>query len=411
MPATKSLAELQTEICRLDDRYRLERIIGAGSYGIVIRARDTKDGNRLVAMKRVNKEIFDEVILAKRILREIKLLAHFNDDNIIGLRNILTPEDPENFEHFYIVMDIMETDLKQVLRSGQELTEAHIQFFIYQALRALHIIHSAGVIHRDITPANILVNTNCDLKICDFGLAKEENDQGEYMTDYVTMRWYRAPELVMEDKDYSVQIDVWGIGCILGELLGSRPLFQGKDRVNQLDKIVDVIGTPSDDDVASVGSSAAQKYLKKKGFRAQPDWRQRYPRASAAALDLLRRMLVFNPNRRITVLQAMCHPFLEQLHDDADDSVSYTLFRFDEHEQKTVLDVKRAIYAESVKFHNEHPASMRATSTYSAFNTTSVAAPSVATEGEGRSAQQTIEKDVPEDAADGNFDRDHASTD
>nr|4QNY_A Chain A, Mitogen activated protein kinase, putative [Leishmania donovani BPK282A1]4QNY_B Chain B, Mitogen activated protein kinase, putative [Leishmania donovani BPK282A1] len=353
MPATKSLAELQAEVCRLDDRYLLERIIGAGSYGVVIRARDTKSDNRLVAMKRVNKEIFEEVILAKRILREIKLLAHFNDDNIIGLRNILTPEDPENFDHFYIVMDIMETDLKQVLRSGQELTEAHIQFFIYQALRALHIIHSAGVIHRDITPANILVNTNCDLKICDFGLAKEENDQGEYMTDYVTMRWYRAPELVMEDKDYSAQIDVWGIGCILGELLGSRPLFQGKDRVNQLDKIVDVIGTPSEEDINSVGSSAAQKYLKKKSHRPQADWRQRYPTASPEALDLLRHMLVFNPKRRITVLQAMRHPFLEQLHDDADDNLSYALFRFDENEQKTIVDVKRAIYEESVKFHNE----------------------------------------------------------
>ncbi|CAG9580718.1 putative mitogen activated protein kinase [Leishmania major strain Friedlin] len=405
MPATKSLAELQAEVRRLDDRYLLERIIGAGSYGVVIRARDTKSDNRLVAMKRVNKEIFEEVILAKRILREIKLLAHFNDDNIIGLRNILTPKDPENFDHFYIVMDIMETDLKQVLRSGQELTEAHIQFFIYQALRALHIIHSAGVIHRDITPANILVNTNCDLKICDFGLAKEENDQGEYMTDYVTMRWYRAPELVMEDKDYSVQIDVWGIGCILGELLGSRPLFQGKDRVNQLDKIVDVIGTPSEEDINSVGSSAAQKYLKKKSHRPQADWRQRYPKASPEALDLLRHMLVFNPKRRITVLQAMRHPFLEQLHDDADDNLSYTLFRFDENEQKTIMDVKRAIYKESVKFHNEHPSSMRATTMYSAFNTPSVAAPSVATEGEGRSAQQTIEKNIPEDVAEGNFDR------
>ncbi|KAG5495109.1 hypothetical protein JKF63_02162 [Porcisia hertigi] len=411
MPATRSLAELQTEISRLDDRYRLECIIGAGSYGIVIRARDTKDNDSLVAMKRVNKEIFDETVLAERILREIKLLAHFNDHNIIGLRNILTPEDPENFEHFYIVMDIMETDLKQVLRSRQELTEAHTQFFIYQALRALHIIHSAGVIHRDITPANILVNTNCDLKICDFGLAKEENNQGEYMTDYVTMRWYRAPELVMEDKDYSAQIDVWGIGCILGELLGSRPLFQGKDRVNQLDKIIEVIGTPSDEDISSVGSCAAQKYLRKKGHRPAVDWRERYPKASAEALDLLRRMLVFNPNQRITVLQAMRHPFLEQLHDDADDEVSYTPFHFDEPEQKTVLDVKRAIYAESVRFHRDHPSSMRATGTHSAFTTTSVAAPSVATEGEGRSAQQTIEKDIPEDAADGNFERDQASSD
>ncbi|CAJ1011717.1 Protein kinase domain/Protein tyrosine kinase, putative [Leishmania naiffi] len=408
MPATKSLAELQAEVCRLDDRYRLERIIGAGSYGIVIRARDIKSDNCLVAIKRVNKEIFDEVVLAKRILREIKLLAHFNDDNIIGLRNILTPEDPENFEHFYIVMDIMETDLKQVLRSGQELTEAHIQFFIYQVLRALHIIHSAGVIHRDITPANILVNTNCDLKICDFGLAKEENDQGEYMTDYVTMRWYRAPELVMEGKDYSVQIDVWGIGCILGELLGSRPLFQGKDRVNQLDKIVDLIGTPSDEDISSVGSAAAQKYLKKKGHRPRPDWRQRYPNASVEALDLLRRMLVFNPKQRITVLQAMRHPFLNQLHDDADDSITYTPFHFDEQKQKTVLDVKRAIYEESVKFHKAHQSSMQTTSMNNTFNSISMPAPSVATEGEGRSAQQTIEKDIPENTTDGNFDRDQA---
>ncbi|CAJ1033481.1 Protein kinase domain/Protein tyrosine kinase/Lipopolysaccharide kinase (Kdo/WaaP) family, putative [Leishmania lindenbergi] len=407
MPATKSLAELQAEVCRLDDRYRLERIIGAGSYGIVIRARDIKSDNCLVAIKRVNKEIFDEVVLAKRILREIKLLAHFNDDNIIGLRNILTPEDPENFEHFYIVMDIMETDLKQVLRSGQELTEAHIQFFIYQVLRALHIIHSAGVIHRDITPANILVNTNCDLKICDFGLAKEENDQGEYMTDYVTMRWYRAPELVMEGKDYSVQIDVWGIGCILGELLGSRPLFQGKDRVNQLDKIVDLIGTPSDEDISSVGSAAAQKYLKKKGYRPRPDWRQRYPNASVEALDLLRRMLVFNPKQRITVLQAMRHPFLDQLHDDADDNITYTPFHFDEQKQKTVLDVKRAIYEESVKFHKVHPSSMQTTSMNNTFNSISMPAPSVATEGEGRSAQQTIEG-IPESTTDGNFDRDQA---
>lgn len=391
---SKSLAELQTEIAQLDDRYVLERIIGAGSYGMVIRARDVRDHNNLVAIKRVNKEIFDEVILAKRILREIKLLAHFNDDNIIGLRDVLTPRDPERFEHFYIVMDIMETDLKQVLRSGQLLTEAHIQFFIYQALRALHIIHSAGVIHRDITPANILVNTNCDLKICDFGLAKEENDQGEYMTDYVTMRWYRAPELVMEDKNYSAQIDVWGIGCILGELLGSRPLFQGKDRVNQLDKIIDVIGTPSDADITAIGSSAAQKYLRKKAVRPPPDWRKRYPGASPEALDLLTKMLVFNPNKRITVLQAMRHPFLESLHDEADDSVKYRLFSFDEQAQKTVQDVKRAIYNESVRFHQERAAALRGCTSGNV--TSNNAAPSVTTDGEGRSAQQTIEKDVTE---------------
>ncbi|EPY28603.1 extracellular signal-regulated kinase 1/2 [Strigomonas culicis] len=438
--ATMSLADFQREIDGLaPGRYTLERTIGAGSYGVVIRAVDRQDGNSLVAIKRVNKEIFDEVILAKRILREIKLLAHFDDENIIGLKNVLTPQNEDHFEHFYIIMNIMETDLRQVLRSGQQLTEAHIQFFLYQALRALHIIHSAGVIHRDITPANILVNTNCDLKICDFGLAKEESDQGEYMTDYVTMRWYRAPELVMEDKKYSTQIDVWGLGCILGELLGSRPLFQGKDRVNQLDKIVDIIGTPSEADIDAVGSAAAQKYIKKKGMRPPPDWRARYPNASHAALDLLARMLVFNPNKRITVLEAMRHPFLADLHDTADDHIHYKLFAFNENEHKNIKDVKRAIYVESIRFHQQGPAggevvSSAVTAAPSVACSVSPAQPSpqpsnpsspqptaatannnnnsnnnqplsVTARGDGRSAQQTIEKDVPENENDKNFDR------
>lgn len=354
--SSRSVTELQDEINNLDPRYQIEKIIGAGSYGMVLRARDVKDNNCLVAIKRVNKEIFDEVILAKRILREIKLLAHFHDDNIIGLRNILTPKT-QDFDSFFIVMDIMETDLKQVLRSGQKLTDAHIQFFVYQALRALRVIHSAGVIHRDITPANILVNTNCDLKICDFGLAKEESDEGEDMTDYVTMRWYRAPELVMEHRNYTTQIDVWGIGCILGELLGSRPLCQGKDRVNQLDKIVEVIGTPTEEDINSVGSAAAQKYLKKKSSRPPTDWAAKYPHASQDSINLLKRMLAFHPDKRISVEEAMRHPYLSSLHDDADEHIKIELFTFDENEQKTIGDVKRAIYQESVNFHQAHPTS------------------------------------------------------
>ncbi|CUG87747.1 mitogen-activated protein kinase, putative [Bodo saltans] len=353
---TRSVAELQEEINGLDPRYQIEKIIGAGSYGMVLRARDTKDHNCLVAIKRVNKEIFEEVILAKRILREIKLLAHFHDDNIIGLRNILTPKT-EDFDSFFIVMDIMETDLKQVLRSGQKLTDAHIQFFVYQALRALRVIHSAGVIHRDITPANILVNTNCDLKICDFGLAKEESDEGEDMTDYVTMRWYRAPELVMEHRNYTTQIDVWGIGCILGELLGSRPLCQGKDRVNQLDKIIEVIGTPTEDDINSVGSQAAQKYLKKKSARAPTDWSAKYPNASPESIDLLKKMLHFHPDKRASVEEAMRHPYLSSLHDEADEGIKSDLFTFDENEQKTIGDVKRAIFQESINFHKANPTS------------------------------------------------------
>ncbi|KEG10583.1 mitogen activated protein kinase [Trypanosoma grayi] len=402
--SVRNLSELQREVSQLDSRYTLEKVIGAGSYGMVIRARDMLNNNELVAIKRVNKEIFEEMILTKRILREIKLLGHFNDENIIGLRNILTPLDRDSYDHLYIVMEIMETDLKQVLRTGQVLTEAHIQFFIYQILHALKVIHAAGVIHRDITPANILVNQNCDLKLCDFGLAKEENDQGEYMTDYVTMRWYRAPELVMEDRNYSAQIDVWGVGSILGELLGSRPLFQGKDRVNQLDKIIEVIGTPSEEDINSVGSLAAQKYLKKKSTRAPPDWRAKYPKASDDALDLLQRMLVFHPDKRITVDQALRHPFLADLYDERDENLSIALFSFDEQEQKSVQDVKRAVYDESVRFHSEYPATAPHNQQVQQGCTGGSSLPSMDITGEGRSAQQTIEKDESIEANNGCFD-------
>ena len=382
-----SVADLQAEINDLDPRYQIEKVIGQGSYGVVMRGRDTLDGNKLVAIKRVNKEIFDETILAKRILREIKLLAHFQDDNIIGLRNILTPKTPD-FQSFFIVMDIMDTDLKAVLRSGQKLSEAHIQFFIYQALRALKVIHFAGVVHRDITPANILVNTNCDLKICDFGLAKEECDEGEDMTDYVTMRWYRAPELVMEDKSYSGKIDVWGIGLIMGELFGSKPLCQGRDRVNQLDKIIDVVGKPPESEIRSLGSAAAQKYLLKKSERPPLDVKAKYPGVSDLGLDLLRKMMQFHPDKRISVDDAMRHPYLAALYDEADEKVDVEKFDFEsECALQSVKSVKQAIYEASLKFHNRHPATAPA-----ARNHTGASIKPVAADGGGRANQRTMEK-------------------
>jgi mitogen-activated protein kinase 1/3 len=355
MPApTRSIEELQVEVSALDPRYKLEKILGSGSYGVVARARDTADNNKLVAIKRVNKEIFEETILAKRILREIKLLIHFRDDNIVRIRNLLTPKSA-NFDSFFIVMDLMDTDVKQVLRSGQKLTDAHIQFFLYQALRGLRVIHTCGVIHRDITPANILVNTNCDLKMCDFGLAKEESEEGEDMTDYVTMRWYRAPELVMEHKAYNGQIDMWGLGLIFGEFLGTKPMCQGKDRVNQLDKIIDVTGTPCEADIASLGSAAAQKYLRKKTQRPPMNLKEKFPNASADALDLLSKMLQFHPDKRISVAAAMKHPYLAPLYDEADEKVNLPPFTFDENKHRSALEVKKAIMEESIQFHRQHP--------------------------------------------------------
>jgi mitogen-activated protein kinase 1/3 len=125
----------------------------------------------------------------------------------------------------------METDMHRVIRT-QELSDDHCQYFIYQTLRALKAMHSANVLHRDLKPSNLLLNANCDLKVCDFGLARSAastDDNSGFMTEYVATRWYRAPEIMLTFKEYTKAIDVWSVGCILAEMLSGKPLFPGKD--------------------------------------------------------------------------------------------------------------------------------------------------------------------------------------
>lgn len=127
--------------------------------------------------------------------------------------------------------ELMETDMHRVIRT-QDLSDDHCQYFIYQTLRALKAMHSANVLHRDLKPSNLLLNANCDLKVCDFGLARSaasQDDNSGFMTEYVATRWYRAPEIMLTFKEYTKAIDVWSVGCILAEMLSGKPLFPGKD--------------------------------------------------------------------------------------------------------------------------------------------------------------------------------------
>lgn len=126
--------------------------------------------------------------------------------------------------------------MHRVIRT-QDLSDDHCQYFIYQTLRALKAMHSANVLHRDLKPSNLLLNANCDLKVCDFGLARSAastDDNSGFMTEYVATRWYRAPEIMLTFKEYTKAIDVWSVGCILAEMLSGKPLFPGKDCTFQL---------------------------------------------------------------------------------------------------------------------------------------------------------------------------------
>ena len=225
----------------------------------------------MVAIKKVT-NVFSKTLLCKRSLRELKLLRHFRGHkNITCLYDMDIVFYPDgSFNGLYLYEELMECDMHQIIKSKQPLTDAHYQNFIYQVLCGLKYIHSADVLHRDLKPGNLLVNADCQLKICDFGLARgfSENpvENNQFLTEYVATRWYRAPEIMLSYQGYTKAIDVWSTGCILAEFLGGKPIFKGKDYVDQLNQILRVLGTPSDETLKRIGSKNVQAYIHQLGF-------------------------------------------------------------------------------------------------------------------------------------------------
>jgi len=326
--------------------------IGKGAYGIVCSAKDEKL-NTKVAIKKIT-NAFENVVDAKRTLREIKLLRHLRHENIVPITDCMLPskEEEYSFNDVYVMYELMDTDLHQIIRSDQPLTDDHCQYFVYQLLRGLKYIHSADVLHRDLKPSNLLLNANCDLKICDFGLARTntQDTNRDFMTEYVVTRWYRAPELLLSCAEYSVAIDVWSCGCILAELLGRKPLFPGKDYVHQLNLITKVIGTPDEQDLYFVTSDKARRYLRQLPYSKPMDFKRLYPEANPLACDLIEKMLIFNPEKRINVEECLKHPYLASLHDTNDEPVADApfTFAFEQHNGGEMSEetVRRLIFQE-----------------------------------------------------------------
>eukprot|EP01083_Nonionella_stella_P075133 204060_1 len=329
--------------------------IGTGAYGVVCAAYDNALGEKKkVAIKKIT-NAFDDLVDAKRILREIKMLAHFDHENIVGLLDMIPPVSTKRFEDVYMVLGYMETDLHKIIYSKNELTDEHCQYFIYQILRGIKYIHAAGVIHRDLKPSNLLLNGNCDLKICDMGLARGvENSVDFELTEYVVTRWYRAPEIMCSCQDYDYLIDVWSIGCILGELLGRKPLFPGENYIHQLNLIFDVLGTPDPSDMTWITNEKALIYIKNLPKKQKVPFRVLFPKASPLCLDLLDKMLVFNPGKRYSIDDCVKHKYLEKLHNPADEPLCATNFNFDfEQEAGTDEGIRRLMLQEVLKIREQ----------------------------------------------------------
>ncbi|KAE8124834.1 hypothetical protein FH972_019682 [Carpinus fangiana] len=337
-------------------RYQIQEVVGKGSYGVVGSAIDTHTGER-VAIKKIN-DVFEHVSDATRILREIKLLRLLRHPDIVEIKHIMLPPSRREFRDIYVVFELMESDLHQVIKANDDLTPEHYQFFLYQLLRGLKYIHTANVFHRDLKPKNILANADCKLKICDFGLARVSfNDAPSaiFWTDYVATRWYRAPELCGSFfSKYTPAIDIWSIGCIFAEMLTGKPLFPGKNVVHQLDLMTDLLGTPASESTARIRNEKARRYLLSMRRKQPVPFPQKFPNADPLALRLLERLLAFDPKDRPTADEALADPYFNGLanvdREPSTQAISKLEFEF-ERRKLTKDDVRELIYREILEYH------------------------------------------------------------
>lgn len=347
--------------------YEIVRQIGSGTYGSVCEAIIVATGET-VAIKRIN-GIFDNPVICKRYLREISILRQLNHPNVIKIRGIIKPKDLKTFNELFIVMEYAPSDLRKMIRSPITLEEDQLKMIVYNILCGLKYIHSANILHRDLKTANILIYNDCKVKICDFGLSRSipntrKLTQLEYqdsqnhpnsedasptltrtLTKHVVTRWYRAPELILLEKSYGKPIDMWSIGCIIGELCGMisgnissylyrNPILKGSScfplspindsnstcqasitSSDQLELILKLTGTPSDQQASFIRDKNTMAYLRSFKIQESSLLSEIFPHSSPSILNLMEGMLVFDPRSRITIEEALSNSYFDNVRD------------------------------------------------------------------------------------------------
>uniref|UniRef100_A0A8C6KLZ3 Stress-activated protein kinase JNK n=1 Tax=Nothobranchius furzeri TaxID=105023 RepID=A0A8C6KLZ3_NOTFU len=335
-------------------RYQNLRPIGSGAQGIVCSAYD-QILERNVAIKKLSRP-FQNQTHAKRAFRELVLMKCVNHKNIIGLLNVFTPQKSfEEFQDVYLVMELMDANLCQVIQ--MELDHERLSYLLYQMLCGIKHLHSAGIIHRDLKPSNIVVKSDCTLKILDFGLARTAAT-GLLMTPYVVTRYYRAPEVIL-GMGYQANVDVWSVGCIVAEMIRGSVLFPGTDHIDQWNKVIEQLGTPSQDFLMKLNQSV-RTYVENRPRYAGYSFEKLFPDAlfpadsdhnklkASQARDLLSKMLVIDASKRISVDEALQHPYINVWYDPAEVEAPppKTLDKQLDEREHTVEEWKELIYKE-----------------------------------------------------------------
>ncbi|GAB4840576.1 hypothetical protein Ancab_021345 [Ancistrocladus abbreviatus] len=301
--------------CRSVDEFERLNKIDEGTYGVVYRARDKKTAE-IVALKKVKMEKEREGFPLTS-LREINILLSFHHPSIVDVKEVVVGS---NLDSIFMVMEYMEHDLKGLMETmKQPFSQSEVKCLMLQLFEGVKYLHDNWVLHRDLKTSNLLLNNRGELKICDFGLARQYGSPLKPYTHLVVTLWYRAPELLLGAKQYSTAIDMWSLGCIMAELLSKEPLFNGKTEFDQLDKIFRILGTPNETIWTGFSKLPGVKVNFVKHQYNQ--LRKKFPATSFtgspvlsdAGFDLLNRLLTYDPEKRITAEAALKHEWFKEV--------------------------------------------------------------------------------------------------
>ncbi|GAA5990243.1 hypothetical protein JCM11641_001796 [Rhodosporidiobolus odoratus] len=288
----------------IQDKYTKDKKVGEGTYAVVYLGKELSTG-RMVAIKKIKVGQFKDG-LDMSAIREVKFLRELRHNNVIELLDVFSSKSNLN-----LVLEFLTTDLEAVIRDKALIfQQADIKSWMLMTLKGLDFCHRNWILHRDMKPNNLLIAADGTLKVADFGLAREYADEGAKMTCQVVTRWYRCPELLLGARSYSTGVDQWAAGCILAELMLRVPFMAAESDIEQLNVIFSALGTPDEGLWPGLSKLSNGAVWEKK---PRSDLKMLFSAASPEAVDLLEKLLMYDPRRRITAKASLEHPYFHSM--------------------------------------------------------------------------------------------------